>query len=294
MNDRTNVVCAVDDTRGSRRVVAVGRRIGRALGARILLVHAFDPWAVPVPPSGELAGTLSTDDLANVERSLAGRHLAEIADLLGDTAHETVLAEGDPRAELLRVLSARDAGLLVMGTSARKPLERLLQGSLSAELAVTAPCPAVVVTERAAIDRSGPLVAGYDGSGHGLRAARHGAALAAGLGCELLLVHVAEGDEPGAQASPELARALHAAAQRCTVGAERRVDVTVEVRRGDAVEELARLARERDAALLVMGHRGRSPIKEALLGSVTAGLVRTAGVPVVVAGPRSDAGLADG
>jgi nucleotide-binding universal stress UspA family protein len=292
MADQANIVCAVDDTRRSRRVAVVAERLGRATGLHVVLVHVFDPLVVPVPSLRSLEGTaLGSADFVAHERSLAVQHLGELADLIGDVEPTPVLAVGDPHAEILRAIAEHDAQLLVIGSSARKPLERMVQGTFSAELAVTAPCPAVVVTDRASPDGAGPLIAGYDGSEHSLRAARHGAALAAALGRELVLMHVAEEDEPRVEASAELARELHEAAQRCKAGAGRRVDVVIDVQRGDPVEELVRAAREREAALLVVGSRGRNPIKEALLGSVSGGVVRAAEVPVVVAGPRSEAAL---
>jgi nucleotide-binding universal stress UspA family protein len=75
-------------------------------------------------------------------------------------------------------------------------LDRILIGSVTSELAAHSPCPVVAVPRAAALEEPGPVLAGYDGSEHALRAARHAAALAAQLKRDLVLVHVAKrGDE---------------------------------------------------------------------------------------------------
>jgi nucleotide-binding universal stress UspA family protein len=286
-----NIVCAVDGSARAPRVAGVSGRLAEALDARVVLTHVFDPMMVPARPTRELDLEMTTERIEEHERGLARATFARTARTLDDVAHATIFAEGQRRAEILRVLHEHDARLLVTGSAARKPLDRIMQGSLSAELAAEAPCPVVVVTDEAELDGTGPLLAAYDGSHHSLRAARHGAALAAGLGRDLVLMHVAEHGEPGVDAGLDLARELHAAARSCASvvpgRAERAVEVTVAVEHGDPVEQLVRAAEERAAALVVVGHRGRNALTAALLGSVSAGIVRVATRPVVVAGPRS-------
>jgi nucleotide-binding universal stress UspA family protein len=101
----------------------------------------------------------------------------------------------------------------------------------------------VAVPPDAALREPGPLLVGDDGSEHGRRALRHAEALAVRLGRELERLHVEH---------------------------------------GDPVEQLARVARERRACLAVTGTRGRGSLRGELLGSVSKGLVRTAGRPVML------------
>jgi nucleotide-binding universal stress UspA family protein len=54
---------------------------------------------------------------------------------------------------------------------------------------------------------------------------------------------------------------------------------------GDPVETLLSLADEEQAELIVVGSRGRAPLKAALLGSVSSALARRATCPVVVVPP---------
>jgi nucleotide-binding universal stress UspA family protein len=85
---------------------------------------------------------------------------------------------------------------------------------------------------------------------------------------------------------PGLARELHAAAVRGLAEDPDRPPLDLKVRlaveEGDPVQVLAAVARGRAAALIVAGTRGRNALSAALLGSVSAGLARTAGRPVAL------------
>ena len=142
------------------------------------------------------------------------------------------------------------AALLVTGTAARRGLQHLLHGSVSGALAADAPCPVVVVPPDAALREPGPVLVGDDGSEHGRRAVRHAEALAARLDRDLVRMHVED---------------------------------------GDPVEELARAAREQRACLPVTGTRGRGPLRGQLFGSVSTGLVRAAGRPVMLVSAHAGA-----
>ena len=63
-------------------------------------------------------------------------------------------------------------------------------------------------------------------------------------------------------------------------------DTLVRVAGGEPAETLARLARDHDAQLLVVGSRGWGELRSAMVGSVSADLVRMAPCPIVVVPPR--------
>ena len=169
------------------------------------------------------------------------------------------------------------------GTAARVGLDRILIGSVTSELAAHSPCPVIAVPRAAALEEPGPVLAGYDGSDHGLRAARHAAALAAQLKRDLVLVHVAKRGDEVLRPDRELADELYAAAAAAPRSApDGSLDLAVNVVResGDPADTLVRVARERAAALIFTGTRGRNALRSALLGSVSAGVVGVADRPV--------------
>ena len=279
------VICAIDDGEPSRHAVRVASWLAAGLDAPLVLAHAFDPMGIATRPLNEMhARGITDDDLVQVERRAARLLLDDAAGGVTGVDVATELVEGTVVAELRRLAAERWALALVAGTAARGGLERVLAGSISGELAAAAPCPLVAVPRGAALDEPGPVVVGYDGSPHSLRAARHAAALAARLRRELLLVHVTTGE--GVEADEVLARDLYAAG----VGGlgddpgrpELAVNIRLVVEDGDPVQVLAAVGREEAAALLVTGTRGRNALSSALLGSVSVGLVATAGRPVAL------------
>jgi nucleotide-binding universal stress UspA family protein len=279
------VLCAIEDGEVSRHAVQGAAWLARALDTRLVIAHAFDPMGIPARPRHEmLARRVTDEDLEVVARRAAQLLLRDAAATVSGVELAIELVEGQVVPELLELADEHWATLLVAGTAARSGIERLLVGSVSGSLAAAAPCPLVVVPRGAALEEPGPIVVGYDGSDHSLRAARHAAGLAARLGRELVLVHVtgAEGVEP----DEELARELYAAG----VGGlgddpdrpERDLEVRLEVEEGDPAQVLAAVGREQAAALLVTGTRGRNALSSALLGSVSVGLVGAAGRPVAL------------
>jgi nucleotide-binding universal stress UspA family protein len=266
------VMCAIDDGEASRHAVQVAAWLAGALDTRLVLAHAFDPMGIAARPRRHMrTGEVTDDDLEDAARRTARLLLDEAAAGVSGIDVVTELVEGTVVDGLVGLAAERWAAALVAGT-------------VSGALAAAAPCPLVVVPRGAAVGEPGPVVVGYDGSPHSLRAARHAAALAARLGRELVLLHVTTGE--GVKADEELARDLYAAGVRGLgddpgrPGLDLSVRLTVED--GDPVQALAAVGREESAALLVTGTRGRNALSSALLGSVSVGLVSAAGRPVAL------------
>ena len=263
MSARPRIVCAVDRSESSRHAVDAARWLARELGASIVVVHAFDEWSVGVPPSGELAATsVTTSEIVRSLRQAAEAMLEDVSAELAGIDHTVELVEGTPVEGVLRAVGDHDAALLVTGTAARGGLDRILLGSVASGLAAKSPCPVMVVPAEVPLGRPGPVLAAYDGSEHSASAVRAGTDLAGRMGRELVVMYVADdSDDP----DPPLLEQVE------VVRAE-----------GDAVEAIRHAATQHDAALVVAGTRGRGAVAAALLGSVSAELVRSAGRPVVL------------
>jgi nucleotide-binding universal stress UspA family protein len=195
---------------------------------------------------------LMRDALYDIQERIAEDEArADIAGVAAELPHADVtgsVLSGLPSDVIRRRAADRAAALLVSGTAARRGLQHLLHGSVSGVLAAEAPCPVVAVPPDAALREPGPVLVGDDGSEHAQRAVRHAEALAARLNRGVVRLHVED---------------------------------------GDPVDELARAAREKQACLAVTGTRGRGPLHGQLLGSVSTGLVRAAGRPVVLVSARA-------
>jgi nucleotide-binding universal stress UspA family protein len=134
------------------------------------------------------------------------------------------------------------------------------------------------------------IICGIDDSQSAKGAARVARALAGKLGLELVFVRVLEEDAPEAEvnATAERLERLSADAHDVDFGAGWVVEA------GHPADRLADVAKQREAAMIVVGSTGP---RSSLLGSISADVSRRAPCPVVVVPPGSDArvdGLANG
>jgi nucleotide-binding universal stress UspA family protein len=242
------VLCVFDASEPSLLATHAAAWLAGALHAPLELVYVVDHDELPaLPRHGATADPHVRGALYEIQEWIAEEAArADVEAALSVLAHADVsgsVLTGWPASVIRRRAADRRAALLVSGTAARRGLDHLLQGSVSGALAADAPCPVAVVPPDAALREPGPVLVGDDRSEHGRHAVRHAEALAVRLGRGILHVHVED---------------------------------------GDPVEELARAAREHRACLAVTGTRGRGPLRGQLFGSVSTGLVRTAGRPVVL------------
>ncbi len=189
--------------------------------------------------------------------------------------------------------TALQPDLIVMGTHGRSGVGRLLMGS-TAEKVVRHWTGQVVTVRNAATpgapdpDRSRRILIPVDlsaGSARALDAARW---LARSTDTQLDLLHVVEPIPPfyyGGNAE----RGLSAAGdqrhflERCLRDWSGEIDgATWTVTEGSAPIEIARLAKNRRADLVVMGTRGLTGLPHMLIGSVTERVCRTCDTPVLV------------
>ena len=130
------------------------------------------------------------------------------------------------------------------------------------------------------------ILVGVDGSENALRAVEHASLLAKGLGSEITLVHViAPSDhellsgkatymEKGSKLGGERLRAAEEMLTREGVKFRSVVEL------GHPAEQIMILAKDHD--LVVVGTRGLSPFKEALIGSISHRLAQSGKVPVLI------------
>jgi nucleotide-binding universal stress UspA family protein len=133
-----------------------------------------------------------------------------------------------------------------------------------------------------------------DGSEGAAAAVDEGLALAGALGASVMFAAVRHA--PLAilghpyyerEVSRELQKAQAAADDAMEAAARAGVDADYEILEGDVAAEILGLAESRRADLVVVGSRGRGPMKGALLGSVSSAVVRGADRPVVVVNERA-------
>jgi nucleotide-binding universal stress UspA family protein len=252
-------------------------------GGPAAAVPAFDPIVLE-------------DDL----RSSAAETLAQARSRLdrpGVTV-ETAILRGRPATQIVEEARAVVADLVVVGSRGHGSIERMLLGSVSAEVVDHAAVP-VLVARAPQVSR---IVLGWDGS--------PSAALAAATvrwpifsGASVQVLSVALGGTPWwtgfpAPGSAELlplymdaeaaSREEHERLAR-DLAAELRAagrDAVADVRSGDAATEILAAAAAMSADLIVLGSHGRTGLARLLLGSVARNVLGHASASVlVVRGP---------
>jgi nucleotide-binding universal stress UspA family protein len=247
--------------------------------------------AATAPEAGEELVADCSEALAAVEDDLQTQGVgAECRRLRGPSAARA----------LHEAAEATDAGLLVVGSTTRGAVGRLLPGSTAERLMQGAPCP-VAVVPHGWEPRGGVTTIGvaYVNSEEGREALRSALALARRTGATLRLLSVvkagmtmyAQTEAHTTERPSEPVRDVEAVEGEYRVRAEQALretvaeldgDVPVEVDAfvGDPADVLIGVSENLD--LLVCGSRGYGPLRAVLLGGVSRRVAAGASCPVVV------------
>lgn len=292
------ILLATDASREADLAARAARELAHETGSELHVVHVL---ALPIdtqdPSSFE----------PEVRRRLEERTRARLKETVraidesGGRVAESHLRTGRPDAEIVGLAEEIGAGLIVMGGRGFGKLRRSLVGSVSDSVVRHAHCP-VMVVHGAALAFPTRILLATDGSREADIAASTAADLAKSTASELHVVCVGRMpmvfyESPGVtMQDPELQdRAVKAAEQDTRTRLEELVNELGEdstevteahARVGLADTEIVSLAGSLGAGLVVMGSRGRGPLKRALMGSVSDSVVRHAPCPVLVVRPR--------
>lgn len=205
----------------------------------------------------------------------------------------TTQVETVPATAMLVDLSA-NARLVVVGSSGTGLVLSTLLGSTAKAVADAAECP-VVVWREGTPDVNSPVVVGIDGSATSASAVEMAFVLASSLDVPLIAVHAWNpASQTGGVTLPILIdwaaieKEEEALLAESLAGwAEKYPNVAVEqvLRQRNAAQTLIDLSEQ--AQLVVVGSRGRGPIKSALLGSTSSNLTHHAHCPVMICRVRS-------
>ncbi len=260
---------------------------------RIALVNAAPPpphfWAQPgIDPGRIEVGLLS----------LGARQLEAASGLFSDTelAWASSVRVGPAAAVIVDQAVKVGADLIVLGTRGLSPLRGLLIGSVALRVAQTSPMPVWLRPTRAfpikALGKALTVLCPVDGSANAERAARWIGQAAPHFGdvtVELLSVQppfsLAEGLlDALPQRLDHWSQRIGAAAINAARAAlpASGLHLREVVRTGDAIEEINRRAGEIDADAIVLGTRGMGALGQALLGSVSGGLLQTGSRTTIV------------
>ncbi len=289
----SKVILGFDGSEQARDALA----LAAALTARdgeltVCCVHHLESLAARVDPTEP-----------RLNRAAAEQYLDEATRLLdGPFVVSSLLVAGAGAAkELQSTAEDRHADLLVLGSSHRGVIGRVLVGSVTEHALHGAPCPVAVAPVGfrgwAGGAGLGRIAVGCDVAGTAHDALSTAATLASQTGAELRVVAIADtaaaiaGGASVAMSYPAIVKARLDAAEealaRALAGLPEGISASSEVRDGQPAEKLLEITPSVD--LLVLGTRGRGPARRLMLGSVCDAVVCAAACPVLVVAPAVQA-----
>ena len=281
------VVAAIDPASEDVAPAALGLMLAKLTSGSLLLAAAFPADSTPDDPTG-----------AAIRRVRALVEDAAAQSVRVDTV--LVPCSRSPATALRELAEGEQAGMLVIGSSRRDRLRRVLPGAVTDRLLHGAPCAVAVAPKGFSFADAlgGPRLIGvaFVDTPAGRAALGRACTLASRARALVRILTVREPPNPvlagmldppadeqfreGREHAVEaaLARGLDAVRIGRSAGGE--------ILSGEPAEALA--AASHDLDLLVCGSRGYGPIRSLLLGSTSQALVRKAACPVLIV-PLSEA-----
>lgn len=286
------VIVGVDGSERSTDALALADLLGSALGRPVVIAH--------VHPYGQLSSVFSDAEYDTIVREVAESTFDQVREHLPSVPERRMelIAEKSPSAGLHALAERQEAAMVVIGSSHRSRIGRILVGGTGERLLSGAPVPIAIAPAGYAasekrIDRVG---CAFDGSPESHRALAWSSEVARTVAAHVQLVSVFEPTLPAtlavggglatAQVNDALRAQLKQELEQATSRLPSATEVDASLVEGDAAEALAEASADLD--LLVVGSRGYGPLRAVLLGSVSTALVRSAQSPLVVV-PRGAA-----
>jgi nucleotide-binding universal stress UspA family protein len=138
------ILLATDFSPQARVALDYAAELSARLQVPLLMVAAFQIPIYPLP-EGVMIRTTETiaDLLAHTTADLA--RAKAVAVELGAHAVETLVIEGSPAAEIVRIAAEHQSDLIVLGSHGRGGISRAILGSVADKVMRTAHCPVLIV-----------------------------------------------------------------------------------------------------------------------------------------------------
>jgi nucleotide-binding universal stress UspA family protein len=278
MPQKPTVLCPIDYSEHARVALRYAALVADHFGARLLLLTVSDPLLVQAALTAYDAAWLQSQGQHDLRDFYQATDLTSTLDA-NDVRYESRM--GKPAPEILKAAAEAGADLIVMSTHGLSGARKAFFGATTERVLRETTVPVLVTSAAGAEFTTLPEVARAvgrilvpvdltDASGHQLAVAN---GLAVALGIPIIVTHVIEplalpmrwrthgarcDDERRTRAEDELRGLTHHVT----------VPVDTIVAYGDPAEEIAKLARDRGAGLVVIGLHG-STLLGPRMGSVT-------------------------
>jgi nucleotide-binding universal stress UspA family protein len=278
-----SILVAIDGSDSSIHALRQSFRLARAERIPIRVISVIPPFRGEL----RLVGVKQhvTDMLADPFRR-ALEVAKETAQSEG-VAISTALEQGEPHEKIVEAAEEYDCDLIAMGVRGHNPAEEILMGSMTERVIGYSHTDVLVIPAGSNLGLDRMLVA-TDGSEAGAKATQLAFSFQRSYGSCLDILTVADVPSHLYGIAPEAAEEMIAKARQDLGEARTRSQtegVTAEflLLEGNPAQTITKVARDRDAHLILMGSHGRAGLKRLLMGSVTARVIGSAPCPVLVA-----------
>jgi universal stress protein A len=137
-----NIVCPVDFSACSRNALTAATELAKSSDAALTIVHV---WQLPIygGPETMIPGEAIQEMAKDAERTLADWETT--AKTAGIKTVKATMVTGAPWNEIMRLVEATHADLVVMGTHGRTGLKHALIGSVAERVVRHARCAVLVI-----------------------------------------------------------------------------------------------------------------------------------------------------
>jgi nucleotide-binding universal stress UspA family protein len=271
------LILGYDASEQSHDALALARLLAGDGRRSVVVAHV-----IPKPPPYDARTKEYVKLVHHHDHSVLDPALAALSGLM---IEPRPIESGSPASGLHELVEEEGASLVVIGSTHRGPIGRVVLGSTGEILLSGTPASVAIAPKGFAVrvpDAIRTVTAGFKPGSEGRAALRAAASLASELGARLRAIAVKEtlmrarhARHGEAEEVASLKEALDAA-----LADVQAPDAERAVMSGGAAEELARAGADSD--LVVIGSRGYGPLHHTLLGSVSGKLMRSSPAPLLV------------
>jgi len=279
------IVVGYDDSDYSKAaLLEVSGRVKRH-GGKVVLVHAvfFDEEEFGIAP-------VQLEKRFELGRNVCYQAREKYSAEFGIDI-ETIVCQGEPAEIIAEVASARDAGLVAMGTHGRRGLKRLIMGSVTSSVIAASGSDVLVVKKhcKKCEGQYRSVLVAYDGSAYSKKALERAGAFAKDEGAEITVLYVIPRYEEmiGFFKTDSIRKSLADEAEKVLDTARetaRRMGFPMAaiVQEGSSAEKVAETAAKLKSDLVIMGTFGWTGVDKAIMGSTTERVIVNSPSPVLV------------
>jgi nucleotide-binding universal stress UspA family protein len=282
-----SIVVGFDESEYSKAALTEAAQWIKKHGGKVSLVHAvfFDKEEFAILPSQmekrfEIGAHICRQAKINLQSEFG---------LNGSV--ESFVCEGEPPDVIVETAQGKNADLIALGTFGRKGLNRLLMGSVTAQVILNSACD-VLIVKKPCTKCSGSynsLLVPFDGSESSKKALQRACELSKLDGGEITVMYVIPRYEEMMDffKTETITKSLFREAEKIVeeakkIASAQGVQIKATVQEGHAADKIIEIAGKLKNDLIIMGTHGWRGMNKAIMGSTAERVIAYASCPLLV------------